>query len=111
MRREFLQVFHGLIVDALHRQHEARGQRNVPGSDAHLAALGREGVQREHGFFALGEIGALVRGKIVQEGPGQDVWGVEAIEDGLHCYEFSLQSVQQVGCAFFLCWTAPRRLL
>ena len=104
MRREFLQVLHGLIVDALHRQHEALGQRNVPGSNAHLAALRGEGVQGEHGFFALREIRALVRGKIVQEGRGQDVGSVEVVEDGLHCYEFSLQSVQQVGCAFFLCF-------
>ena len=93
MRCEFLQVLHGLIVHALHRQHEALGQRNVPGGDAHLAALGREGVQREHGFFALGEIRALVRGKIVQEGCGQHVGSVEAVEDGLHCYEFYLQSL------------------
>ena len=88
MRREFLQVLHRLVVHALHRQHEALGQRNVPGGDAHLAALRGDGVQREHGFFALGEIRALVRGKIVQEGRGQDVRGVEAVEDDLHCYQF-----------------------
>ena len=75
----------------------------MPGSNAHLAALRGEGVQGEHGFFALREIRALVRGKIVQEGRGQDVRGVEAVEDGLHCSRIFLAiSAASRSCIFFM---------